>query len=277
MNDIGMELADPKRMGTVLGRLQGAMNLASIVGALFIFIGFRFFKPSFAAAFSIASLFYLMSAFLLLRMRKNNPVPFVQKFRVRREYALFYWLSILFGTRKQVFLTFAPWVMVTVFGQQTQTIAFLLFAGGVIGIFFKPWLGQLIDKAGEKTILVSEGIILILICLGYGFAENITGKRVALMIVSSCYVLDQLMMSVNMARATYLRKIALVPEDVTSTLTMGVSLDHLFSIAVALIGGILWEAVDYHVIFLLGAGIAFLSLLSSFGINLTMGHRDGTK
>lgn len=277
MNDIGMELAGPQRMGTVLGQLQGAMNLASIAGFLFIFIGFRFFKLGFVASFLIAALFYLLSAYLLFRMRKNRPVSFVQKFRLRKEYGMFYWLSILFGTRKQIFLTFAPWVMVTVFEQKTQTIAFLLLAGGVIGIFFKPWLGQLIDKVGEKTILISEAIVLIFVCLGYGFAGNLFSKDIALAIIFACYILDQLMMSVNMARSTYLRKIALTPEDVTSTLTMGVSIDHVFSISVALIGGLLWQTLNYQVIFILGAGIALLSLFSSMRLRIPQERGVGVK
>jgi len=38
---------------------------------------------------------------------------------------LYYWLAILYGTRKQIFITFAPWVLITIYKQPTQTIATL--------------------------------------------------------------------------------------------------------------------------------------------------------
>jgi nitrate/nitrite transporter NarK len=93
-------------------------------------------------------------------MQKDQPHAARTKFQLRKEYRLFYWLNILYGTRKQIFLTFAPWVLVTVFRQKTQMLATLLTLGGVIGIFFKPLLGRAIDKLGERFILTSEAVFL---------------------------------------------------------------------------------------------------------------------
>jgi nitrate/nitrite transporter NarK len=162
------------------------------------------------------------------------------RFQVRREYRLFYWLNVLYGTRKQIFLTFAPWVLVTVFQQKTQVLATLLTIGGIIGIFFRPMLGKAIDKLGERFILASEAVILIFVCLGYGFARNIFPEETALFIVFACYIVDQVVIAVTIARATYMQKIAVAPEDVSQTLTMGVSIDHIFSIFIAVLGGVVW-------------------------------------
>jgi hypothetical protein len=70
-------------------------------------------------------------------------------------------------------------------------------------------------------------------------------------------------MSVSMARATYLKKIAVRPGDVSQTLMMGVSIDHLFSILVAALGGIIWVHLGYEYVFLLGAIIACVNLASA--------------
>jgi len=68
-------------------------------------------------------------------------------------------------------------------------------------------------------------------------------------------------MSVGMARSTYLKKIAVKPEHITPTLTMAITLDHIFSITVALTGGIIWAKWGYQKVFLLGAGIAVVNLI----------------
>jgi predicted MFS family arabinose efflux permease len=199
-------------------------------------------------------------------MTKDEPYSARTKFQLRKEYRLFYWLNILYGTRKQIFLTFAPWVLVTIFRQKTQVLATLLAIGGVIGIFFKPMLGRAIDKLGERFILTAEAVLLVFVCLGYGYSREVFSETAALFVAFACYVLDQLLMSVSMARATYLQKIAVVPEDVAQTLTMGVTIDHALSISIALLGGFLWVTWGYQYIFLLGAIIAVINFFSALRI-----------
>jgi predicted MFS family arabinose efflux permease len=266
-SDIGMELAHEGNMGKRLGQLQGAGNFAAIIGSLFVFIGFKYLNLTFTLTFAISGLCYLLGMFLMRSMKKNVPVPFSERFKFKKKYKLYYILSILFGSRKQIFLTFAPWVLVTVFMQKTEMIATLLAVGGAIGIGFKPLLGRAIDRLGERAILAGEAVILIFVCLGYGFAQRYLSPQAALLVVFSCYVADQLLMSVGMARATYLKKIAGDPKEVTSTLTAGVTIDHVFSITVALAGGLIWKAFGYEYIFLLGAFIAAVNLFFALQID----------
>ncbi|MCB4792122.1 MAG: MFS transporter [Elusimicrobia bacterium] len=259
-SDIGMELAQEGKTGKRLGQLQGAGNFAAIAGSFMVFLGFKYLHLSFSATFGISAFCFFIGALLIYGMRKNKPVPAGTRFKFRKEYKLFYILSVLYGTRKQIFLTFAPWILVTVFLQPTQSIAKLLTIGGVIGIVFKPILGRAIDKYGEKTILAGEAVVLIFVCMGYGFAKKFFSINTALLIASACFITDQLLMSVGMARATYLQKIALDPQELTSTLTAGVSIDHIFSISIALLGGLIWKTVGYEYIFLLGAVISLTNL-----------------
>lgn len=205
-------------------RRQAALaNILCAIGILFI--GFKFLNLNFKMSYIVAFLGFITVAVLISMMKKDEPVSMRMKFQLRREYNLYYWLTVLYGTRKQLFLTFAPWVLVTVFKQKTEILATLLTIGGVIGIFFKPMLGKAIDKLGERFILRTEAASLVFVCIGYGFSKSIFSETTAMFIVFACYILDQMLIAVSMARATYLQKIAVKPEDVTQTLTMGVSID----------------------------------------------------
>jgi predicted MFS family arabinose efflux permease len=114
--------------------------------------------------------------------------------------------------------------------------------------------------------LTTEAVILVFVCLGYGYSREIFSETAALFVAFACYILDQLLMSVGMARATYLQKIAVVPEDVAQTLTMGVTIDHALSITIALLGGILWVTWGYQYVFLLGACIAVANFFSALKV-----------
>ena len=263
---IGMELAADGQTGRRLGQFSAVANVSAIIGSVAIFVGFMYFDLDYKISYFVAFLGYLLVSVLIFLMKKDEPYAAKSKLKLRKEYKLFYWLNILFGTRKQIFLTFAPWVLVTVFNQKTQVIAILLAVGGVIGIFFKPLLGRAIDRLGERFILSAEAVALVFVCLGYGYSREILSETAALFVAFACYVLDQLLMSVSMARATYLQKIAVVPEDVAQTLTMGVTIDHALSISIALLGGFLWVTWGYQYIFLLGACIAVVNFFSALRI-----------
>lgn len=263
---IGMELAVEGETGKRLGQFSAVANVAMIIGSFAVFVGFKYLHLDFRMSYLAAFLGFMAVAALIFLMKKDEPVPVKAKFQLRREYTLYYWLTVLYGTRKQLFLTFAPWVLVTVFQQKTQVLATLLTIGGIIGIFFKPMLGKWIDKLGERIILASEAVILIFVCIGYGFSRNLFSETTAMYIVFACYIIDQMLVAVSMARATYMRKIVVRPEDISQTLTMGVSIDHIFSIGIALLGGFIWVKWGYQYVFLLGAIIAMINFFSALQI-----------
>ena len=146
-------------------------------------------------------------------------------------------------------------------------LATLLTISGIAGILFQPALGKAIDALGEKKVLMAEAVLLVGVCGGYGFGRALFAPHTALIVASCCFVADQLLMSVNMARSTYLKKIIVRP-NLTPTLTMAVSLDHVFSIGIALIGGIIWARWGYTTVFACGAGIALINFVSALFIKL---------
>jgi len=265
---IGMELAREGKTGQRLGQLNAIRNLSAILGSFLVFIGFKYLGFNFHYTFAMSAVAFVVAALLLIIMKPDKTQPPALHLKLHKEYSLYYVLSVLYGSRKQLFLTFAPWVLVTVFHQPTQTLATLLTLGGVIGIVFQPLLGWATDRLGERFVLISEAVLLVFVCSGYGFARSVFSEDVAFLIACGCFLLDQMLMSVNMARAMYMKKIALHASHVQSALTMSVSIDHVFSITVALLGGIIWNRFGFQYVFLLGAFIALGNFLAAMQVRV---------
>jgi predicted MFS family arabinose efflux permease len=257
---IGMELAEEGKTGQRLGQLNAIRNLAAIMGSFIVYLGFRFLSFDFEHTFTLAATGFAVAAALLFSMKRGIAQPASLFLTMHKEYRLYYILTVLYGSRKQLFITFAPWVLVNIFQQPTQILATLITIGGIIGILFQPLLGWMIDHFGEKIVLAAEAFLLIFVCFGYGFARSVLPESGAFLVVCACYLLDAMLMSVGMARSTYLKKIARMPEDVQPTLTAGVTIDHIFSISVALLGGLIWNAFGFQYVFLLGTVIAVVNL-----------------
>jgi predicted MFS family arabinose efflux permease len=265
---IGMELAREGKTGQRLGQLNAIRNLAIIMGSLLVLLGLKFLGFTFYHTFALSALAFAVGAAFMFAMRPEKTQKPKVYLKLYKEYRLYYLLSVLYGSRKQIFLTFGPWVLVTVFHQPTQTIATLVMIGGGIGILFQPFLGRAIDKLGERFVLLSEAMLLIFVCLGYGFSKFLMQERPAFIIVCICFLLDQMLMSVNMARSTYMRKIALHDSHVQPALTASVTIDHIFSITAGLLGGVIWVALGFQYVFLLGALIAVCNLFAALYIRI---------
>jgi predicted MFS family arabinose efflux permease len=265
---IGMELAEEGKTGQRLGQLNAIRNLATILGSFLVFLGFRFLGFTYQHTFAMAAVALGVAAVMMFLMKSEKvlrPAPFL---KLHREYSLYYLLAVLFGSRKQLFITFAPWVIVTIFHQPTQTLATLLTVGGIIGIIFQPALGWAVDHLGERFVLASEAVLLVVVCFGYGFAKFLFPESTAFAIVCGCYLLDQMLMSVGMARSTYIRKIAKRPEDVQPALTASVTIDHIFSITIALLSGVIWNALGFQYVFLLGVLIAAINFVAALQVRI---------
>ena len=265
---IGMELAREGKTGQRLGQLNAIRNLSAILGSFLVFIGFKYLGFTFHHTFAMSAVAFVVAALLLIIMKPDKTQPPALHLKLHKEYSLYYVLSVLYGSRKQLFLTFAPWVLVTVFHQPTQTLATLLTLGGVIGIVFQPLLGWATDRLGERFVLMSEAVLLVFVCSGYGFARSLFSEDVAFLIACGCFLLDQMLMSVNMARAMYMKKIALHASHVQPALTMSVSIDHIFSMTVALLGGLIWNRFGFQYVFLLGAFIALGNFLAAWQVRV---------
>lgn len=260
---IGLRLAKEGQEGRRLGQLGSLESLGSLVGMLVVYWGASRFHFSFAVIFGMAGSFALMAAGCLYLIKPQPLMQVSRRLIFKRKYWLFYALNIVFGARKQIFLTFAPWVLIKVFNCGIETFALLGFIGTLLSLVLRPLLGRAIDSWGEKVIIGAESLLLVILSILYGFSPTWFSSDVALSIIMACFVTDQLLFSVRIARTTYLNRIIDSPEDLTPTISMGLTLDHAVSMLIPLGGGLLWTHYGYTPVFVIAGIIAVLNLLLS--------------
>lgn len=264
-DSVAISLAHEKRRGRRLGQLGVVSTLATIGGFAVVYVGTRLLRGDYPHIFTVGALASAVAVLLWLGMPRVGSQEDRPRLVVKHRYGLFYLLCLLFGARKQVFITFGPWVLVRIFKQPAYVLAQLNAIGAVIGVFFQPWLGHLIDRFGERFVLVAESLLMVVVSVGYGFAEYFLGRRLgwpvaALIFVCACFVTDQVLFAVGMARTTYMSKIAERPEDVTPSLSLGVSINHVVSMSLPTLGGFVWERFGYEWVFVGAAAVALANI-----------------
>lgn len=257
---LSITLARENQRGRRLGQTAAIGTAGMLIGSGFVWLGLERNVQQYRIAFMAVAVAAAAGALFYGRMR----VPGLNKPRAkmvfRRKFGLYYALELIFGARKQIFITFGPWVLVKVYGLPASDIARLLFIAASIGVLWKPVAGMLIDRFGERRIMVVDGLILALVCIGYGYALFFTGNpRHALILASTCYVLDDLLFSLGTARTVYVSRLASDPQELTSTLSMGVSINHIASMLIPIFAGAMWMIVGYERVFL-GAAIMAIGI-----------------
>ncbi|MBN2056106.1 hypothetical protein JW905_14345 [bacterium] len=254
--------------GSRLGRMNGLRSLGMILGALFVIVPGKRLELGYRHMFTVAAIAMICAAALYatlgngLQARRRRRTPFVFK----KRYMRYYVLAVLFGIRKQIFITFAPWFLVRILLFRPENIARILLVSASLGIFIKPLLGRLIDVWGERNVLVMDGMIISVFCLGYVFLPHFFDGLVLDLLISLCFILDDLMFTLRTARTTWLAKIAETPEDITASMSMSVSLDHLLSMTISWIAGLAWIVLGYESVFLFCGIVAVMMTLVSAGI-----------
>lgn len=267
-NAIGMGFARDGGEGKVLGRIQSANFAAIVSGSLLLLLLFRLADLSYRAAFSAGALCYLGAAAALLLMSPRRAPGETVRFVVRREYGRFYLLSLLFGARKQLFITFGPWMIVDLFRQPVSTMTLLFLLVSLMSIALQPLIGRWTDRFGPRAVLGAEALLTIGVCATYAFAPELLPPGAALIVVSACFIVDQGSNGVVLARSIYVKRIALRPEEVSPTLSLGISVDHVVAMTMPMLGGLLWRGGErgYRWVFLGGAVVAAFSFLATRGM-----------
>ncbi len=262
----------PENRALRLGQTKALVNAAGLVGALYLWIKWKYF-PGYISDFFVISAAIFIGSFFFLKSTDNKAAATPQKksFKesivMKKKYSRYYMLEIFFGARKQVFMTFAFWSMVAVFNEAPGYIGKLLLIAGILGVFFKPMVGKMIQKYGERKVLIFDSVIIVTICLFYAFSTHVFSAALAALVVSACFIIDNLMFATGAARSTFMARISEKPADITPSLYCGMALNHVVSIIAAVIGGIIWEATGTQLwVFLLTAGLAVISGYIASGI-----------
>ena len=246
-----LNLAQENNKGKRLGQSFSVWSIGSLLGMILVrLIGNRFIYPYW---FLIGGVAAVIAAFIMLCIGRDICHPDKPKIAFRPRYKLFYGLTFLEGCRKQVFMTFAVYALTKVYRTDVRTIALLMIINSIVNMFGGPIVGRLIDRIGEKRILMTSYSALILVFLGYA-----TIRHEHMLFVLYC--LDNFFYLSTNCLTTYLQKIA-DPADLTPALSMGVTFNHAAAVLVPLIGGLLWAHLGYSVTFFGGAFVVAISLL----------------
>ena len=260
---IGMAMSKQAEHGMRLGRISAYSITGMLIAYAIVWLGFKHLNFTYSFAFILATVFMVLSSIAVICMHPQKPEKRKLRLVFKKEFRLFYVLSVVNGARKQIFLTFAPWVLIRMFQMDAPTFAILGLVVAAVSILTRKIVGKAIDIKGERFILTLEAIILFAICIGYAFAAELFTAGIAIVVIAGCYVLDNSMSAVEMARSTYVQKIAKDPADVTPTISTGISIDHVVAMSIPYFGGLLWAAVGYQYVFMAAAVIALINLILS--------------
>ncbi len=253
---IGLKLARSGGEGRRLGQFGGARNLGVILGVGTVFLLAKLLGDRYDLFYLVAAGSALVAGVLYAGLRVGKSDPPSRRLVYKRKYNLFYAISALFGIRKQIFLAFGIWVLVTEHGVPVATVALLYFIAATLGVILRPLLGDVIDWLGERTVLAADEVLLLLICLTYGFATDLFPGSVGLYLLYGAYILDSVLFALRIARITYLKKIADDPSEITPTISMGITIDHAVAMSLPIASGYIWEAWGYRWVFVLAGAIA---------------------
>ena len=249
-HSMALALAEPGQAGFRLGQI-GAAGSAGFAAGLAVAYGMTLLGISMRPMYLAAGGAAVLAAAACLGIRRDVKTP-GPRFVFRRKYALYYLLSFLEGWRKQIFLCFAGFLLVKVYGTPLHWMLLLWLAVQAIGYFTSPWVGRLIDRVGERRVLLAYFTSTTVLFVGYALIP-IAGVLYVL------FVVDSALFVLAMAMTTYVNRIA-PPSEHTATLSMGVAMNHVAAVLMPLVGGLLWMHYGYTWTFLAGALASVLSL-----------------
>ena len=271
---VAMQVAKPGCAGQSLGLLTSVMNFGHVAGSLLVagifFIGIRCFGRSEVFLFNVlwGVIIVLMLASTISTFTKDAPDAPGKRPRLyfNRKFSKFYALELFYGARKQIFLTFAPFVLIKEYGFSTASMATLLGLCALINVFAAPAIGKLTDKWGYRNTMIWDTVVLTFVCLLYGFAGNLFPARIAFWVVAVNYVLDAVLSTTSLATNIYVRSLAENQEELTSTLSTGISINHLIAILSAPAGGWIWVRFGIGWLFTFAAVMAVFNTLFALTI-----------
>lgn len=255
-NTLTLEYARPGHGGRALG-VQNALNqVGTLAGYFVVMIAFMFIsgERSFRGFFLIAAAIMALGVAASMRLTGNSETDKTRsRFYFDKKFRKYYFLEVFYGARKQVFLTFGPYVLILFYGANTTAISLLFAVTAICGFFAAPLVGRIIDRLGYKVVMVADTLILVLVCFFYGFAHHLFPMRVAYIVCCVNYVLDSIISLASMASNVYVQDISDSREEVRATISTGISVNHLITVLIALFGGWIWQSLGIETLFSLSA------------------------
>jgi hypothetical protein len=265
-----LALAEPGMAGRRLGKVAASGALGSGIGLAIAFVltlvGVPI-RPLYILAGAAAAV-GAAACFAIPRDIKTPGPSFV----FRRRYGMYYALNFLEGWRKQIAIAFGGFLLVNVYHAPLLAMIGLWGANQAIGYFLSPVIGRMIDRIGERKVLTFYYAFVTCVFVVYAFVR-------IKYVLFGVYVLDNATFVFATGLTTYVNRIAPKREH-TPTLSMGVAFNHVASVSMPFLGGILWATLGYQWAFLIGipaaaASIAIVRRLPRGGHAPTQGEPAG--
>jgi len=253
---LSLKYAKPGCGGAALGAQNAANQIGTLAGYLVVVLVFSVFTRSqpYTAFFGLATVLAGLCVVFCARITgKSETDAHKKRFYFHRKYSKYYMLEMFYGARKQVFLTFGPYVLILFYGANTATIS-LLFAVSAVACFLtSPLVGRIIDRLGYKVVMVADTLILVIVCFFYGFAHHLFSRDAAFVVCCVNYVLDAVISLASMASNLYVQDLSDNADEVKATISTGVSINHVITIFIALFGGWIWQTLGIELLFITSA------------------------
>lgn len=252
-NSMLLRTSSPGERGKRLGTMTSIAAFATVLASLLVkwitpYSGVRNMLY-FAAAFGFAG------AAVQALSRRADRTDIRKGVVFKWQYMSYYGLTLLSGSRRQINYTFARMLLVLTYGVPVTTMATLMLVGNLVSIVTRPLFGRIIDRFGERKVLGVNYFLLTGIFIAYAMAPY----RPLLYML---FIIDHLLLGFDIALTTHLDSIA-PREDVSPSLAMGSTINHITGVVVPVMGGIMWKAMGATSVFITGAVICVLSLIQS--------------
>lgn len=262
-NTLGVQYAKPGKSGLSMGKQTSLYDLGTLLGFAVITVAFLILPSGgtmFRLFFAVSSAIIVVGVTASTRMgsgSRNDADK--RRFYFRMKFTKYYLLEVTYGARKQVFFTFGPYLLVLHYGAGASVMSLLFAVSAICCSLLSPLVGKLIDRVGYKAVMVSDTLILVVVCFFYGFAEHFFPTNVSFVICCCMYVLDSVISLASMASNVYVQDLSDSPEETRATIATGVSVNHFVTIFVALLGGWVWKITGIETLFTISAVIGLLN------------------
>ncbi len=262
-SSLSLQWLSKEEAPAVLGELISVKAFAALITYAAIWVLFSFLSVEYSIAYFIFGgaglLLFLWLWFTFPKF--DSPVEQHKKLIVRKRYWLYYLLTFFSGARRQIFMVFAGFMMVEKFEYQASDIALLFIVNHLMNLYIAPKIGRWIGHIGERKALTVEYIGLIFVFVGYALVEDPN-------IAAGLYVVDHLFFALAIALKTFFQKIA-DPKDIAASSGVSFTINHIAAVVIPASFGILW-LYSPSLVFYLGAGLAFISLMLTQLIDLEL-------
>ena len=254
---LSLQYAKEGRGGAALGLQNAFYQIGLLSGYLVVIAVFAFFTGSvkvYRSVFAVSACIIGLGFLAALRMKGNSETDDTKRrFYFRKKYTKYYMLEVFYGARKQIFFTFGPYVLVLFYGADAMAISILFATSSVCTFFVAPLVGRIIDRLGYKIVMVTDTLILVIVCFFYGFAHHLFPMRIAFIVCCVNYILDSMISLASMAANVYVQDLSDSQDEMRATISTGLSVNHLITILIALFGGWIWQVLGIETLFILSA------------------------